>query len=161
MSIYTSDQSERMNELHQCVICLTDTEDNITLKCSHVFCRDCIQHAFYVKRIDNCPLCRRHFTLDNLNVADKPKIVKAIKYEIQKQQPTSCELRVEGSPMESMIAYIVYYQHHEVDLDVSFLMDPSYILGATESFSNDIGIDPEFNSQLLLYSVQLVNSIFA
>lgn len=39
-----------------CPICLNDIKDIFTLKCNHVFCKECINKWLKVSSI--CPLCR-------------------------------------------------------------------------------------------------------
>ena len=56
-----------------CAICLMDPDQNntIILKCTHVFCKDCL---FQWKK-GTCPLCRYCFSLKELNLEEYKKSI--------------------------------------------------------------------------------------
>lgn len=44
-----------------CGICLDDIKDPFKLKCSHIFCKDCMDQAIIVDK-PNCPNCRQELS---------------------------------------------------------------------------------------------------
>ena len=57
----------------ECPICLEETDDNVTLNCNHIFCKDCILKSIKSEYI-NCPLCRMNIEYYEYG-GDKIKIV--------------------------------------------------------------------------------------
>lgn len=46
-----------IDDIKECPICFTDKEQNIELKCSHIFCKPCIKR-WLTEKGDTCPICR-------------------------------------------------------------------------------------------------------
>jgi len=57
LSIEQFENLEKCDNFISCPICMEDTNKNIKLPCSHVFCEECIQ-KWLLKNTNSCPNCR-------------------------------------------------------------------------------------------------------
>lgn len=55
-------------DIPECAICLDDVEDNsLKTKCNHLFHKGCIQD--WIKKHNNCPMCRAENPLEKKEIA--------------------------------------------------------------------------------------------
>jgi len=57
LSIEQFENLEKCDNFISCPICMEDTNKNIKLPCSHVFCEECIK-KWLLKNTNSCPNCR-------------------------------------------------------------------------------------------------------
>ena len=79
--------SEATDSLPECGICLMEMEEadgTVLAKCSHVFCKLCIQQVLS-KSGRKCPYCRASF--DESDIVDMAQATKASSENISEEKP--------------------------------------------------------------------------
>ncbi|KAG7492537.1 hypothetical protein MATL_G00015660 [Megalops atlanticus] len=77
-----------------CSVCCDIFKDPVVLKCSHSFCRVCLQRFCEEKRSQECPICRRIFFMEPLpNLVLKNVVEVYLKQKAGSDSPEKSEAR--------------------------------------------------------------------
>ena len=57
ISLQSFEKLEKCKNLSNCSICFENMEDNIKLKCNHIYCEKCIK-KWLTEKSNTCPVCR-------------------------------------------------------------------------------------------------------
>lgn len=62
VSLENFERLDKSNEVTNCGICFENMEDNIKLKCEHIYCNRCIK-KWLTEKSNTCPTCREEIVL--------------------------------------------------------------------------------------------------
>ncbi|KAJ8246506.1 hypothetical protein COCON_G00235050 [Conger conger] len=78
-----------------CSVCCDIFKEPVVLKCSHSFCRVCLQQCWEEKSSRECPICRRKASMDEppLNLALRNIVESYLKQKIERETADKTEAR--------------------------------------------------------------------
>ncbi|KAG7472220.1 hypothetical protein MATL_G00106550 [Megalops atlanticus] len=76
-----------------CSVCCEIFKDPVVLKCSHSFCRVCLQQCWREKSSRECPICRRKSTVDQPPVSLALKNI--VEYHLKQRNEDHCSVHGE------------------------------------------------------------------
>ncbi|XP_061108894.1 zinc-binding protein A33-like [Conger conger] len=78
-----------------CSVCCDIFKEPVVLKCSHSFCRVCLQQCWEEKGSRECPICRRKASMDDppLNLALKNIVESYLKQKTEREMTDKTEAR--------------------------------------------------------------------
>ncbi|KAG7492493.1 hypothetical protein MATL_G00015200 [Megalops atlanticus] len=90
-----ADKASLLKEEVCCSVCCDIFKDPVVLKCSHSFCRVCLQQCWEEKSSWECPTCRRKSSVEDppVNLALKNVVELYLKQKTESEAPEKSEAR--------------------------------------------------------------------